>query len=114
MTNDQQRYELIRGVESKELTIKDAARINGIKYTTAKIIMKIYRKEGRIDKKKRRVCKQDKDVSRETKRKMVSPVQSYTDYATSPPISIRTGEQLKLNALLDDSFWVRKMTEHFI
>eukprot|EP00831_Metopus_contortus_P008472 TRINITY_DN1324_c0_g1_i1.p1 TRINITY_DN1324_c0_g1~~TRINITY_DN1324_c0_g1_i1.p1 ORF type:complete len:185 (+),score=0.05 TRINITY_DN1324_c0_g1_i1:104-658(+) len=51
------RQELIDLIESQTLTLKDAAEKVGIKYSTAKNIVKIYVKEQRINPKPKRVSK---------------------------------------------------------
>ena len=63
---DEQRSLLIQLLESN-ITIKNAARRAGLKYENAKVIYRVYRKEGRATKKVKRRCSyrttQDKNRS---------------------------------------------------
>ena len=62
---DEQRSLLIRLLESN-ITIKNAARRAGLKYENAKVIYRIYRKEGRATKKVKR--RSSYRATQETKR----------------------------------------------
>ena len=53
--NDERRYELIRLVHEENVPIRQAAKRINISYPTAKAIHRIYKREGRIEKKKVRV-----------------------------------------------------------
>eukprot|EP00826_Nyctotherus_ovalis_P046574 TRINITY_DN5278_c0_g1_i20.p2 TRINITY_DN5278_c0_g1~~TRINITY_DN5278_c0_g1_i20.p2 ORF type:complete len:139 (+),score=30.11 TRINITY_DN5278_c0_g1_i20:331-747(+) len=55
ITNDEQRYEFLRRVIHKEMTVSEAAANFGMNYTTAKNVLNLYIREGRIEKKKRRL-----------------------------------------------------------
>jgi len=48
------REKFIEKVLSKQVTIKEAAREFGLKFSTAKAILQTFKKEGRIGKKKTR------------------------------------------------------------
>jgi len=48
------REQFIQKVISKQVTIKEAAREFGLKFSTSKAILQTYKKEGRIGKKKTR------------------------------------------------------------
>ena len=54
LLNDQQRWNLIEKFYVQKLSVKEAARLCGIKYTTAKSILKVYKNEGRFTKRRRR------------------------------------------------------------
>eukprot|EP00826_Nyctotherus_ovalis_P028763 TRINITY_DN22684_c0_g1_i2.p1 TRINITY_DN22684_c0_g1~~TRINITY_DN22684_c0_g1_i2.p1 ORF type:complete len:119 (-),score=3.16 TRINITY_DN22684_c0_g1_i2:130-486(-) len=49
-----QRYQILRDILSRELTVTEASVKYKLKYTTIKNILKIYKKEGRIEKKRTR------------------------------------------------------------
>ena len=53
--NDERRHELIRLIHEEQIPIRQAAMRINISYPTAKAINRIYKNEGRIDKKKVRV-----------------------------------------------------------
>eukprot|EP00826_Nyctotherus_ovalis_P055474 TRINITY_DN7364_c0_g3_i2.p1 TRINITY_DN7364_c0_g3~~TRINITY_DN7364_c0_g3_i2.p1 ORF type:complete len:107 (-),score=21.30 TRINITY_DN7364_c0_g3_i2:129-449(-) len=57
VTSDEQRSVMLQQVTSNQMTISEAARKYGIKYTTAKHILNIFLREGRVEKKKRRLRK---------------------------------------------------------
>ena len=52
---DAQRYMVLSKVLAKELTVSEAAIQYGLKYTTAKNILDLFVREGRVEKKKNRV-----------------------------------------------------------
>ncbi len=56
-TSDDQRFNFVQKILRKELTIREAASAFGIRYSTAKTIMKVYKSEGRFEKKKKRLKK---------------------------------------------------------
>jgi len=56
-TSDEQRFKFVQKILKKELTIREAATAFGIRYSTAKTIMKVYKSEGRFEKKKHRLKK---------------------------------------------------------
>ena len=60
VTSDEQRFKMLWQVITENKTISEAAREYGIKYTTAKHILSVFIKEGRIKKKKSRIRKKRK------------------------------------------------------
>ena len=67
---DEQRYKLIYNVLNNKLKLSEAATLNGIKYTTAKNILDVYQREGRIEKKKVRnlnTKKRGQEILRDSK-----------------------------------------------
>lgn len=63
ITNNEQRYLMLSQIVSRRMTIKEAACEYGVKYTTAKHILNVFLREGRIEKKKRRAQKKRKEVA---------------------------------------------------
>ena len=55
ITKDEQRYQFLYAVINQNLTVNEAGLRFGIKYTTAKNILDLFIKEGRIQKKKHRL-----------------------------------------------------------
>ena len=93
ITSDGQRFELIRRVVAKEITIKEAARIYGLKYTTAKTIWKIYKHEGRFDKLKQR-AKQNGTFKQQIFRSSGQEKPTTASYIVSP--QTQTCDEMKL------------------
>ena len=54
ITNDDQRFNFVQKVLTHQASLSGAAKELGIKYSTAKTIMKVYNDEGRFEKKKHR------------------------------------------------------------
>eukprot|EP00826_Nyctotherus_ovalis_P027398 TRINITY_DN2141_c0_g1_i7.p1 TRINITY_DN2141_c0_g1~~TRINITY_DN2141_c0_g1_i7.p1 ORF type:complete len:127 (+),score=27.30 TRINITY_DN2141_c0_g1_i7:213-593(+) len=63
ITNNQQRYMMLSQIMGKRMSIKEAACEYGVKYTTAKHILNVFLREGRIEKKRRRAQKKRKEVA---------------------------------------------------
>eukprot|EP00826_Nyctotherus_ovalis_P001840 TRINITY_DN10333_c0_g1_i11.p1 TRINITY_DN10333_c0_g1~~TRINITY_DN10333_c0_g1_i11.p1 ORF type:complete len:148 (+),score=53.43 TRINITY_DN10333_c0_g1_i11:127-570(+) len=57
ITNNEQRYQLVYKVLQENMSVAEAAAVYGIKYTTAKNVLNLYLREGRIEKKKHRARK---------------------------------------------------------
>ena len=109
-TNDDQRYQFLYQVINKELTVSKAADKYGINYTTAKNILNIYLKEGRVGKKKIRIRKKKnlekgaKENNSIEKPKFFISEEDQTKSKHIPHINI----QEKFN----DNFWSQRITEH--
>jgi len=93
-----------------------------MKYTTAKTILKIYRKEGRFGKKKQRVKKDfaklaSSSLSGLPQEKQVSVGCSTTSHACAPPDTHKEegfNQAFKaLESTLAMSFWGSRISEHF-
>jgi len=79
-----------------------------MKYTTAKTILKIYRKEGRFGKKKQR--------NKKKASKGPSPATTENPHATDEtPRNISLHQELfpEIETRLGGGFWGRHMAEHF-
>ena len=95
-----------------------------MKYTTAKTIMKIYRREGRFGKKKQRMKKGygklgfAMDSGKETEEKLATPTNGSCDLPCSSGESIlkelkgQTQDNNKSESALYRSFWGERMTAH--
>ncbi|CAD8063002.1 unnamed protein product [Paramecium sonneborni] len=70
--SNQQRQNLIKQVTSTGCTIKNAAKDLNINFSTAKAIMQIYRKEGRIQKKIKREIKIENKKNQKTKQEILN------------------------------------------
>jgi len=68
MVSPDLRRELLRVIETEQLTIKIAAQKLGINYSTAKNIVRIFRREKRMNKLPKRVSKALEDVLRANKK----------------------------------------------
>lgn len=84
-----------------------------MKYTTAKTVLKIYRKEGRFSKKKQRL---KKGYAKSYAEKPGSPASSSTDHLCVGPVAPKesfpttTGSS---EAPLCSAFWAKRIAEHF-
>jgi transcription initiation factor IIE alpha subunit len=54
---------LIKKIMSKKYTIKEASEELGIKFSTSKVILQTFRREGRIGKKKTRMRKKNNEIT---------------------------------------------------
>ncbi len=111
ITTDEQRFALIKRVTAKELTIKQAARIYGLKYTTAKTVWKIYKREGRVEKKKQRSKKRSKAT--EMARSFGSSPGRQTDSQSKAGSQKGALGLEKQQDSLGQEFWAVKMAQHF-
>lgn len=119
ITTDEQRFNLIRRVKARELTIKEAAKIYGLKYTTAKTVWKIYKHEGRFDKKKYRNKKFNKNETKGSAESEKFPQTEISkDHATSPSVTPccideKLMKRCQPDSTLESSFWASQIAKHF-
>ena len=107
LTNDDQRYKVVYSILFENLSIKQAAKIYGLKYSTAKVILSLYRKEGRFNKKKERGKYY---IENEDDKVKSSKVNSLIDHGST---GSAVGKEEENEPLLRDSFWSKKITEHY-
>jgi len=103
-TSDDQRFNFIEKIVNKELTIREAANLYGIRYSTGKTIMKVFKTEGRFEKKKQRLKKGSKKpnlTTQSTNLSLPSPILN-----ASPPLFMRSP------SILPVFFWADRITEH--
>ena len=86
----------------------------GMQYSTAKVILNIYKKEGRFNKKKERArarVDHESHSEGEGDERVKSPK---TNPSINRNIIIPNDEDMEENdSLLRDSFWAKKITEYF-
>ena len=109
ITNDEQRFLLVQKVLSCELSLSEvsqflkyqAAEAFKISYSTAKAIVKIYKKEGRVEKKKKRLVK---GYAKKLKSKLnLQPIPS----AQSNEMNYESNCNV-----LQEGFWANSITSH--
>ena len=85
----------------------------GIRYSTAKTILKVFKSEGRIEKKKKRI---KKELGNDDSESLISPVGICSEI-------INKADRFELNnneggrsigSSLPEGFWAARITEHFI
>ncbi len=115
VTNDEQRACFIQRIVGSQLTIREvlfpsthrqAAEASNIRYSTAKTILKVYKIEGRVMKKKKRtkrfVCKTEMSARAE---------QESAAAAGHVGSTLKPG---KLSSLLPANFWADHITAHLL
>ena len=118
VTNDEQRFKLIHKViGEQQLTIREAAAAIGIRYSTAKTILKVFKSEGRIEKKKKR----NKRVFEEDE---CESLQGHIDFDTNllhinmfdkfniPKVNPILLKNYKFSTNLPDGFWAARIAAH--
>ena len=105
-TNDEQRFKFVQKILKKELTIREAATEFGIRYSTAKTIMKVYKSEGRFEKKKHRLKKGYKRCE-----------PAVDSHSTIPSPIVKRYEVPYLQAItygssLPEGFWANRIAAH--
>ncbi len=113
ITTDDQRYQLLHKVLSKEMTVSEAAVKYGLKYTTAKNVLNLFLREGRIEKKKKRRKPYADGLKSEgnTDKKICQNVPPSPVLETAPAEPSQQKDVSKGNAL-SDGFWANRITEH--
>jgi len=111
-TTDDLRYVLLNKVLAKELTVSEAAAKYGLKYTTAKNIIDLFLREGRIEKKKHRIKYGSgiKKVKQDDKKEEITIV-------AGSPLPTSSGENsakmvVSRESMLSTGFWANRITEH--
>ncbi len=107
-TSDEQRFSFIQKIVRKELTIREAAAAFGIRYSTAKTIMKVYKSEGRFEKKKHRLkkgCRRNLPL--------VEAVQEHgTGTMAAGILEVLPQPDERRGRGLPDGFWAMHITAH--
>ena len=103
ITNNEERYQFLYKVLNKELTVNEAAFLFGMNYTTAKNILTLYLKEGRIEKKKFRVRGKGKSKGKEEK------IDTQQNYSSEEGFE----NKKKINKESPNSeFWASKLAQY--
>ena len=103
ITSNEERYQFLYKVLNKELTVSEAAFLFGMNYTTAKNVLTLYLKEGRIEKKKFRIRGKGKSKGKEEK---IDTQQNYSSEESSE-------NKKKVNKESPNSeFWATKLAQY--
>jgi len=122
VTNDDQRSQFIlKVIGPQQSTIREAAEAVGIRYSTAKTILKVYKTEGRVEKKKKRTKKGALILGSETPSPKISDNQNkmneFSQCTLDPLVLLLTLKEnqeflMKNRVTLPAYFWAEKITQH--
>ncbi len=112
-TSDEQRFGFVQKIVRKELSIREAADVFGIRYSTAKTIMKVYKSEGRYEKKKHRLKRAGPKDPAPERGTSTAPVPAPAVPFVQPNLQEKSPPRCGARRL-PDGFWALHLTAHMI